>query len=170
MNDIEIDDETFMQLLELPPNAFELCTDPATGKERLRVKSSYLREQAKLMRLVVTEKNLSKDDFEMYVDPVTGKTSFKLKADVAKLLGIPEGYEDMIELYLDENGNQMMKFRNGLNKMTIGDTIYELVIDPKTGKQTLKMTTKQKVGEEKLDDVLRLAGRNLWTFFNRLFI
>jgi hypothetical protein len=32
------------------------------------------------------------------------------------------------------------------------------VIDPNTGRQILKMTTKQKVGEEKLDDILRLAG------------
>jgi hypothetical protein len=120
-NDIDIDDETFLQLLELPPHAFELVTDPDTGKERLRVRSAYLREQAKLLRVVVTEKNLSIDDFEVSVDPATGKQTFKLKKDVARLLGIPEGMEDIIEIYVDENGDQMMRFKNGLKKMTIGE-------------------------------------------------
>jgi hypothetical protein len=128
MNDIEIDDATFLQLLELPPHAFELVTDPETGKERLRVKSSYLREQAKLLRVVVTEKNLTMDDFELYVDPVTGKQTYKLKKDVAKMLGIPEGMEDLIEVYIDENGDQMMRFKNGLKKMTLGIIYFFSII------------------------------------------
>ena len=39
-----------MKLLELPPEAFEIFLDPVTGKETLRVRSAYLREQAKLVR------------------------------------------------------------------------------------------------------------------------
>ncbi len=33
-----------------------------------------------------------------------------------------------------------------------------MVIDPTTGKQVLKMVTKQKVGKETLEDIMRLAG------------
>lgn len=169
LNDIEIDDETFMYLLEFPAHAFELVFDQSIGKERLRVKSAYMREYAKLVRLVVTEKNLDLDDFQVEVDPNTGQMVYKLKKDVARMLGIPEGYEDIIEMFIDEHGRQMMRFKNGLNRMTIGDTLYELIVDPNTGKQLLRMTTKQKVGEESLDDILRLAENMSPEARNRYF-
>ena len=107
LENLEIDDDMLMKLLELPPDAFEIYTDPTTGKEKLRIKSSYLREQAKLVREVVTEKVLSMNDFDVEIDPVTGEKKLKLKADIAKKLGIPDGAEDMIEIYTDENGNQV---------------------------------------------------------------
>lgn len=47
---INIDDNLLLQLLELPPQAFEIYTDPVTGCENIRVKSAFLREQAKLIR------------------------------------------------------------------------------------------------------------------------
>jgi len=50
LDNLEISDEMLMKLLELPPEAFEIYLDPATGKETLRVRSAYLREQAKLVR------------------------------------------------------------------------------------------------------------------------
>lgn len=158
LENLEIDDDMLMKLLELPPDAFEIYTDPITGKEKLRVKSSYLREQAKIVREVVTEKILSMDDFDVEIDPVTGEKKLKLKADVAKKLGIPDGAEDMIEIYTDEFGNQVMRLKNGAKTITIGDTTYELVIDPETGQTVLKMTTKQKVGKETIEDIMRLAA------------
>jgi len=33
-----------------------------------------------------------------------------------------------------------------------------MVLDAETGQHVLKMTTKQKVGEENIEDILRLAG------------
>jgi len=33
-----------------------------------------------------------------------------------------------------------------------------MVIDPTTGKQVLRMVTKQKVGKETIEDIMRLAG------------
>ena len=45
-----IDDEMLIKLLELPPHAFEIYVDPITGLNKLRVKPSYLEEQAKLIR------------------------------------------------------------------------------------------------------------------------
>lgn len=89
---------------------------------------------------------------------MTGEKKYKLRADVAKKLGIPEGAEDLVEVYIDEFGNQKIRLKNGARNITIGDTEYELVIDPNTGEQVLRMKTKQKVGEEKLEDILRLAG------------
>ena len=50
LENVEIDDDMLLKLLELPPHAFEIYKDPETGKEYLRIKSSYLREQAKLVR------------------------------------------------------------------------------------------------------------------------
>ena len=158
LENLEIDDDMLMKLLELPPDAFEIYIDPVTGKEKLRVKSSYLREQAKIVREVVTQKVLSMDDFDVEIDPVTGEKKLKLKADIAKKLGIPDGAEDMIEIYTDEFGNQVMRLKNGAKTITIGDTTYELVIDPETGQTVLKMTTKQKVGKETIEDIMRLAG------------
>jgi len=155
---LEIDDDMLMKLLELPPDAFEIYVDPVTGKETLRVKSSYLREQAKIVREIVTQKVLSMDDFDVEIDPVTGEKKLKLKADVAAKLGIPAGAEDMIEFYTDEFGNQVMRLKNGAKQITIGDTTYELVIDPETGQAVLKMTTKQKVGKETIEDIMRLAA------------
>jgi uncharacterized protein YbcI len=155
---LEIDDDMLMKLLELPPDAFEIYVDPVTGKETLRVKSSYLREQAKIVREIVTQKVLSMDDFDVEIDPVTGEKKLKLKADVAARLGIPTGAEDMIEFYTDEFGNQVMRLKNGAKQITIGDTTYELVIDPETGQAVLKMTTKQKVGKETIEDIMRLAA------------
>jgi hypothetical protein len=35
-----------------------------------------------------------------------------------------------------------------------------MVVDPVTGQHVLKMTTKQKVGEESIEDILRLACIN----------
>ncbi|CAF0718314.1 unnamed protein product [Brachionus calyciflorus] len=156
LENVEIDDDILMKLLELPARAFEVFIDPITGKESLRIKPAFLKEQSKVIRSIVTEKTLSKDDFDVYIDPKTGEKKIKLKLDVAKKLGIPEGSEDLVEVTIDENGNQVLRLKNGARNVTIGDTVYELVTD-ENGKQILKMTTKQKVGDEKLDDILRLA-------------
>ena len=125
----------------MPPDAFEIYTDPVTGKERLRVKSAYLRDQAKVVREVVTEKLLNLNDFEVTVDPMTGEKRLRLKADVAKKLGIPAGAEDLVEVFTDEFGNQVMRLKNGAKTITIGDTTYELVVDPTTGQTVLKMVS-----------------------------
>ena len=90
---------------------------------------------------------------------MTGKKKYKLKADVAKKLGIPEGAEDMFEVYMDEHGNQQIRLKDGAKTIKVGDTTYELITDPITGKQILKMITKQDVGKETLEDILRLAGK-----------
>lgn len=50
LDNLEISDEMLMKLLEFPPEAFEIFVDPVTLKEALRVRSAYLREQAKLVR------------------------------------------------------------------------------------------------------------------------
>lgn len=156
---VEITDEMLIKLLEYPCEAFEIHYDLEKGCETLRVKSSYLRELAKLLRTVVTEVGIDIDrDFDVYIDPVTGEKKYKLKTDVARKLGIPEGAEDMFEVYIDEDGNQQIRLKGGSKTITIGDTEYELVIDPTTGKQVLRMVTKQKVGKESLEDILRLAG------------
>jgi hypothetical protein len=41
LENIQINDETLMELLELPPEAFEIYRDPTDGKDILRVKSTY---------------------------------------------------------------------------------------------------------------------------------
>ncbi len=41
LENIQIDDDTLLQLLELPPDAFEIYRDPMTGKDILRVKPAY---------------------------------------------------------------------------------------------------------------------------------
>jgi len=156
---VEISDEMLIKLLEHPCEAFEIYLDETSGKESLRLKESYLAELAKLLRTVVTEVGLDVErDFDVYIDPVTGEKKYKLKADVARKLGIPEGAEDMFEVYIDEDGNQQIRLKGGNKTITIGDTEYELVIDPTTGKQVLRMITKQKVGQETLEDIMRLAG------------
>ena len=100
------------------------------------------------------------DDFEVEIDPITGEKKLRLKSDIAKKLGIPKGSEDMIEVYTDEHGNQVLRLKDGAKTMKIGDTEYELALDPNTGQYVLKMTSKQKVGEETLEDILRLAGKS----------
>ena len=50
LDNLDISDEMLMKLLELPPEAFEIYLDPVTLIETLRVRSAYLREQAKLIR------------------------------------------------------------------------------------------------------------------------
>jgi hypothetical protein len=42
-----------MLLLEYPPEAFEIYIDPVSFKESLRVRSAFLREQAKLIRSII---------------------------------------------------------------------------------------------------------------------
>lgn len=51
------------------------------------------------------------------------------------------------------------KFISHGNINKIGDTAFELVLDPNTGAQVLKMVTKQKVGQESFEDILRLASK-----------
>lgn len=82
-----------------------------------------------------------------------------MKADVAKKLGIPEGAEDMFEVYTDADGNQKIRLKDGAKTVKVGNTTYELVIDPLTGKQTLRMITKQEVGKETIEDIMRLARK-----------
>ena len=43
-----------------------------------------------------------------------------MKKDVAKKLGIPEGAEDLFEVYTDENGNPVIRLKEGMRKITIG--------------------------------------------------
>ena len=50
LDDLEVDDSVMMNVLEMPHTAFEIAKDPMDGMNRLRVKSAYLREQAKLVR------------------------------------------------------------------------------------------------------------------------
>lgn len=69
---------------------------------------------------VITEKELSLNDFESFIDPVTGEKKYKLKADIAKKLGIPEGAEDMFEVFVDEHGNQVIRLKDGAKTITIG--------------------------------------------------
>lgn len=69
---------------------------------------------------VITEKELSLNDFESFIDPVTGEIKYKLKADIAKKLGIPEGAEDMFEVFVDEHGNQVIRLKDGAKTITIG--------------------------------------------------
>ena len=77
LESVEITDEMLMKLLEYPPEAFEIYFDEGSGREALRVKSSFLRELAKLVRTVVTEVALDVErDFDVYVDPVTGRRLF----------------------------------------------------------------------------------------------
>ena len=45
---------------------------------------------------------------------------YKLKADIAKKLGIPEGAEDMFEVFVDEHGNQVIRLKDGAKTITIG--------------------------------------------------
>lgn len=52
LENVEIDDDMLMKLLELPARAFEVFIDPVTGKESLRIKSAFLREQAKVIRSI----------------------------------------------------------------------------------------------------------------------
>ena len=64
----------------------------------------------------------------------------------------------MFEVYTDDIGNQKVRLKNGAKSIKIGNTTYELIIDPVTGQQTLKMVTKQEVGKETIEDIMRLAG------------
>ena len=50
LENVDIDDDMLMRLLELPARAFEVFIDPLTGKESLRIKEEFLREQAKVIR------------------------------------------------------------------------------------------------------------------------
>ncbi len=45
----------------------------------------------------------------------------KLKTDVARKLGIPQGSEDLIEMYTDEYGNQVLRLKNGAKTVKIGN-------------------------------------------------
>lgn len=93
LDDIKIDESTLMDLLEYPAYAFEIHKDSEVGVEKLRVRSSYLKEQAKLVRSkfefyliydvvysiknrflkdVATEKKLIQSDFNIETDPTTG--------------------------------------------------------------------------------------------------
>lgn len=54
LDNLEISDEMLMKLLELPPEAFEIYLDAVTLQETLRIRSAYLREQAKLIRSKTT--------------------------------------------------------------------------------------------------------------------
>ncbi len=53
LDNLEISDDMLMLLLEYPPEAFEIYIDPVTFKESLRVRSAFLREQAKLIRSII---------------------------------------------------------------------------------------------------------------------
>ncbi len=63
---------------------------------------------------------LSNDDFEVEIDAKTGEKRIKLKPDVAKKLGIPEGAEDLIEVFTDENGKQILRLKDGARSIKIG--------------------------------------------------
>lgn len=63
---------------------------------------------------------LSNDDFEVEIDAKTGEKKIKLKPDVAKKLGIPEGAEDLIEVFTDENGKQILRLKDGARSIKIG--------------------------------------------------
>ena len=49
-----------------------------------------------------------------------GEKKFKLRKDVAKKLGIPEGQEDLFEVFTDENGNPVIRLKDGARTITIG--------------------------------------------------
>jgi hypothetical protein len=70
----------------------------------------------------------------------------------------------MFEVYTDADGNQKIRLKDGAKTVQVGNTTYELVIDPLTGKQTLKMVTKQEVGKETIEDIMRLAGKFFFYF------
>jgi hypothetical protein len=49
-----------------------------------------------------------------------GEKKVRLKSDVAKKLGIPQGSEDLIEVFTDENGNQVLRLKDGAKTVKIG--------------------------------------------------
>ena len=73
----------------------------------------------------MTEKPLSMDDFDTEIDPLTGKTKLTLKKEFAHKLGIPDQAEDMIEAYVDENGEQKLRLKDGVSRLKIGKIIFK---------------------------------------------
>ena len=74
----------------------------------------------------------------------------------------------MFEVFTDADGNQKIRLKDGAKTVQVGNTTYELVIDPLTGKQALRMVTKQEVGKETIEDIMRLAGKFVFIYFKSL--
>lgn len=157
---VEITDEMLIKLLEYPCEAFEIQYDLEKGCETLRVKSSYLRELAKLLRTVVTEVGIDIDrDFDVYIDPVTGEKKYKLKTDVARKLGIPEGAEDMFEVYIGQEFS--ITFEHVCKSFVDYDRLRGLLIGPH--KEAL---ARVKVTYRPIDLATRM---NYWRHFRLAF-
>ncbi len=67
---------------------------------------------------------LCNDDFEVEIDAKTGEKRIKLKPEVAKNLGIPDGAEDLIEVFTDENGKQVLRLKDGARSIKIGIRLF----------------------------------------------
>lgn len=48
-----------------------------------------------------------------------GENKFVFKSEVAKRLGIPDNAKDLIELYIDERGDQKMRLKDGTKQLNI---------------------------------------------------
>lgn len=62
------------------------------------------------------------NDFDVVVDPTTGRAKLTLKKEFVEKLGISDvaAARDLIEAYVDENGEQKLRLKDGAQRLKIG--------------------------------------------------
>lgn len=85
------------------------------------------------------ESDLAKTDFEVVIDQVTGERSFKLTAEAAARKGLTDLRDVAFEVYVDpKTGKEQMRMKGGNQTGKLeGDQKFEIFVDPKTGQQKI---------------------------------
>ncbi|CAF4339793.1 unnamed protein product [Rotaria socialis] len=96
------------------------------------------KERPPTPELEVTEKEINLEDFEEVIDVKTGMKVLKLKVDVAKRAGMMDLLDAQFETYIDpKTGKQAIRVKQGDNSRP-NDVKFEIVTDA-SGKQSLRM-------------------------------
>lgn len=155
-----IDEKTGQQVVQIKNNpdkssqghaTFEMVTDPITGQQTLRMKQAVetkcKQSLCDILHLIILsfhlvetiESDLAKTDFEVVIDQVTGERSFKLTAEAAARKGLTDLRDVAFEVYVDpKTGKEQMRMKGGNQTGKLeGDQKFEIFVDPKTGQQKI---------------------------------
>ncbi|CAF4001018.1 unnamed protein product [Rotaria sp. Silwood2] len=139
---------------------FEIYKDPTTGKEEIRMKGGnqtgkldgdqkfeiYIDKKTGLPKIVLkrpkgrtpppVEASIDVNDFEKFTDPVTGKEFYRLTDEAVRRKGLANVKDMEFDIEIDETtGKTVMKPKVN----SIAGQKVEIVIDPQTGEQTIRI-------------------------------
>ena len=104
------------------------------------------------------ESDLAKTDFEVVIDQVTGERILKLTAEAAARKGLTDLRDVAFEVYVDpKTGKEQMRMKGGNQTGKLeGDQKFEIFVDPKTGQQKIVLKRPKDRTRRQTDFILSL--------------